>query len=246
MLLAGALPCLASIAYAFLPIHSCLTPSSCPAAPQFERERSRTLNKELVAARERWRATEAERAAAEDARRVAEAAAKARVELERQKEEQRRYQEVGGRAFTLRAARVLAGCGGRRRRRWLPAAPVSAEAGMRLLAARLPLLAACDGVPLTDPKRLFAAAAAAQAAAREAERLRAEREAKRKEYEDAQVGRRWGGAVWRLWGTREHAVLQLGTLHWQSTVLLTSWLPSPPRRPRWMPRSGRARSRSAP
>lgn len=36
---------------------------------QFERERSRALSKDLLAARERWQATEAERAAAEDSRR---------------------------------------------------------------------------------------------------------------------------------------------------------------------------------
>ena len=40
-----------------------------PCQPQFERESSRALSKELVAARERWRSTEAERAAAEDLRR---------------------------------------------------------------------------------------------------------------------------------------------------------------------------------
>lgn len=65
-----------------------------PPATQFEQERSRALSKELLAARERWRATEDERSASEDARRVEEAAAKARAELERRKEEQRRYQEV--------------------------------------------------------------------------------------------------------------------------------------------------------
>lgn len=36
---------------------------------QFERERSRALSKDLLAARQRWQATEAERAATEDARR---------------------------------------------------------------------------------------------------------------------------------------------------------------------------------
>lgn len=36
---------------------------------QFERERSRALSKDLLAARQRWQATEAERAASEDARR---------------------------------------------------------------------------------------------------------------------------------------------------------------------------------
>lgn len=43
----------------------------CHPAPQFERERSRALSKELRAARDRWSATEAERLAAEDARRWA-------------------------------------------------------------------------------------------------------------------------------------------------------------------------------
>jgi hypothetical protein len=42
-----------------------------PYFSQFERESSRALSKELVAARERWRSTEAERAAAEDLRRRA-------------------------------------------------------------------------------------------------------------------------------------------------------------------------------
>ncbi|KAI7840808.1 hypothetical protein COHA_005454 [Chlorella ohadii] len=64
---------------------------------QFERERSRALSKDLLAARERWQATEAERAAAEDSRRVEEAAAKARAEAARIKEEQRRYQEAAAR-----------------------------------------------------------------------------------------------------------------------------------------------------
>lgn len=41
-----------------------------PLLVQFEREKSRVLGKELLDARQRWRATEAERAAAEDARRL--------------------------------------------------------------------------------------------------------------------------------------------------------------------------------
>lgn len=42
---------------------------SALACPQFERERSRALSKELLAARKRWQATEAERQLSEDARR---------------------------------------------------------------------------------------------------------------------------------------------------------------------------------
>ncbi|PRW44890.1 apoptotic chromatin condensation inducer in the nucleus-like isoform X1 [Chlorella sorokiniana] len=64
---------------------------------QFERERSRALSRDLLAARQRWQATETERAATEDARRVEEAAAKARAEAVRIKEEQRRYQEAAAR-----------------------------------------------------------------------------------------------------------------------------------------------------
>lgn len=49
-----------------------LNPPSRPLLHQFERERSRELGKELLAARERWRAAEADRAAAEDSRRSAD------------------------------------------------------------------------------------------------------------------------------------------------------------------------------
>ena len=56
---------------------------------QSARQRRRALSKELLAARERWRAAEGARALAEDAKRVEEAAARAQEEARRRVEEQR-------------------------------------------------------------------------------------------------------------------------------------------------------------
>ena len=95
-----------------------------PRQLQRQRQRSRALSRELLAARERWRAAEEARALAEDARRVEEVAARAREEARRRAQEQRQY---------------------------------------------------------------------AEAAAREAERMRAEQGVKRRAYEEEQVGWEWGG-----------------------------------------------------
>jgi hypothetical protein len=69
---------------------------------QRDRERSRALSTELLAAREAWRVGEGERSAQEDARRVEESMARSREEARRQAERQRKYQEVSSPAQRVR------------------------------------------------------------------------------------------------------------------------------------------------